>query len=1272
MGVEFLLFNMSTSTAMPPSAIANNLGIGTRQTGAGDVDDIKIDERGWQAPPPGEWTVVSTKGRKRASTPPPPARSRKTREWKPRPVQGPNLPTHSEKKVLIAEKREAARVAAFRASVARIALPARETMQSQPETPFSAPAPSKTRTQHALRRIKDKKRASPKRSPSAQASRAAANFIRSVTKEEASAPVVPAIIELSNTFAPLDEPGRGTGAVVVLKSPGSTHIDNFAGRTMCVRSKGYEVVSAKFVGFFKSTLGSSFTPASIGFHIAGDAQIVHLPEGLVETLGAYLVGKVPNMETYLSCQAYCRSLCRPIDFETPRLMEDAAIYGPYLAMISRSGEREAIIRKLQGTVYTRAAMKCLKIGALGGLALSMPVATAATAAGAPVALAGGLAFSACAAVAVGTALAVRAGLSYFKADERIVVRHAPLPSVNSRAVAPAQHPDAKIKRLQLEKKAPDAIRPDAARVTGIAVAGHAPTVFAKNQDNTVAALRKRSAVLPAPFHSADREEFVSWFLKHWPHMVAQWMRLDVPSDPDEWLEHVLLWIRGSNASPSAKETYEKTARALRELGITSHSALTPRQVYDWTKREASVKNETVLKSDDKSPRQILAATPEFVVLTAPFIKDLTGLVRRKWKPSNKYVYAPGVSSKKLAEAVSEFEWDNIANLDFDGYDSSQGIHIGEMERRICELHSAPMAMLQLMRGNFETHGVSREGVKFETPYVRNSGDPWTTLFNSVLNVALLTYVMCRVRECDPRDLDAKIFAGGDDGVQMYNGPRIDLTGELKRLGFPATVKHVSALHEVEFLSCRLTHTTTGWNFVPMVGKTIGKLGYSVRAETPHRAKQIARGAAMSLYAASSGCPPLRAYLDAVLRVTEGVKALHPRDEPWKMSSQHTGEPTSETWAHLGDIYGWSQSLQDTLVARLATVKEAGTVIDSPALALLCDRDTGREPEFPRMSEIDPTPTPPPSPAPPVDLTMQGIEPNPGPTIVEVVPRAQRRPGRRRPAAVRRRAPTTQLVVRPPRTIRPRRGRRVTAAGANTITSGMRGLTVTAEPAAYDYGMSSSYMTESSNVMRNVDQDWMGGKRLSGRCMFTISAQAYTDTADDSPHGLLATSTVPGRAFFNVTPGSLNSRLAAIASGYQYQAVRLLKVCYLPTKGADTDGDIFMAISTDPSSAAANFNKMGQSTGNTAGTVANMLDFESSATQSIRKMCCVSAVHRATKLWPVVSDGEPTNEQIQFSLLVAGDSLSTTLTAATLVKYGTLWVDYVIDFYKPGPPLGTVQ
>jgi hypothetical protein len=734
------------------------------------------------------------------------------------------------------------------------------------------------------------------------------------------------------------EAPRGDGSFLMHKHPGTTHLDNNHGRLATVLYEEFVVVDVSHLGYFKETYGTTFIPESFGIHFSSNDRVVRIPKGMVGTLGAYLVGKIPSQETYLSCQAFCRSLSRTIDFDTVELMEDCAIYAPYLAMVRRAHERESIHRKLGGRVYTRAAQACaLGAGALGVVA-SLPVVSAANTLGVGAGYGIGAGFAAAAAVTIGGALAIRKSLKYFRPDEG----HPKLASRNSTAPPPPSDPAAEITRLQLEKKAPDATRADAARVTGIAVADHEPTIFAKNQDNTVAALLKRSACLPPPFDKADRDAYITWTLKNWRHMVGPTFKIESPSTPEEFLQSVDAWADGSNSSTDAIARYKAAARELVDLGITCTSQLSPAQLHEFTKRDLSVKLETVLKDEDKSPRQILAASPHFVVLTAPFIKGLTGVVRKAWRVGSKLVYAPGLASKAIADDMTRRVWRHKAKVDFKGYDSCQDDSNADMEISVCKLYHAPRATTDLMRANKKTHGTSREGVRFKTPYKRNSGDPWTTLFNTVLNATLMAYCICVTHRVSFKDMQALIFAGGDDGAIFYDGDYVDFTGLLSALGYPVEMKHVADLEDIEFLSCRLTETATGWNLVPMAGKTIAKLGYSVRANNDKKAKMIARGAAKSMYAASNGCPPLRMYLDHVLRVTDGVEALRPRDEPWKMTQCDTGAPTTETWAHLEKIYGWTRELQAEVDANLAKLATPGTIVESAGLDLLCRVDSGHE------------------------------------------------------------------------------------------------------------------------------------------------------------------------------------------------------------------------------------------------------------------------------------------------------------------------------------------
>lgn len=852
--------------------------------------------------------------------------------------------------------------------------------------------PSSTRTDKDRRAIKQQLAAKKRNRGKKIETRAHQKPIRTVTKSEAAAPInvskyFPArdptdLSKLKPDAEPTPPPvPRGTGAVIRHSTPGTTNLDNNAGRLITVKSVEYEIVGVQFWGFLKHTLSSTMVPDCVGIHVAGDKILVKLPYGLVESLGSFLVGMLPNAETFMCCQKYCRSLIRSVDFDTPRDMENAMIYAPYIAMTARQFDREAINRKLSGMLWTKQSLKCLQLGAAASLVMgSLPVACAATVAGAPVVISAGLGTAA----AVASTLAIAAGIKYvhkwFKVDEAPIVYHPTIPSSNSTAPKPPQSDKASItitvpdlQGRSKNYKQPDHVKEDAARVTGLAVDGCEPVVFGSNQHNMIAALEKRSCAEPAPFLHEDRQAFCDFIIKYWDVIVNKSFKIPVPEDPELWYAYVAKWVDGCGSSSAKKARYLETARKLADQGITAHTILTPDQLHQWTQRDVSPKLETVLKDASKSPRQILAPPDEFVVLTAPFIKDLTGIVRRAWRASKRIVYSPGMSSKSLADCATAREWDNKVNSDMDAFDLNQGVQTCETEIKICKKYHAPTAHIQLMQANKVNHGSSRLGVKYTSSYVRNTGDPWTTLFNSTLTGFLAMYAYCQARNCVPQEADVKILVGGDDSVILYDGPRIDFPSIFAKLGHPSTSLHVDHNHLIEFLSCRLTHTSTGWNFVPKVGQMIAKLSYSVRAANAKQARSIARGAALSCYDASSGCPPLRAYLDTILRITAGVDSIKPNDEPYKLSGMHTGVATESTWTQLIDVYGYDHLTHETLLKSLEKVTKAGLIIVSPILKMLIFKDSARD------SFIYPPPETEDNGGWVEDLTEQGIEPNPGPS-----------------------------------------------------------------------------------------------------------------------------------------------------------------------------------------------------------------------------------------------------------------------------------------------------
>lgn len=774
--------------------------------------------------------------------------------------------------------------------------------------------------------------------------------IKQVTKAEAAAPVPVSVRSPSvvSTVSPVESADRGPGFVRVHDNPGTTFVDNNAGRRYTVRLSPHRIRKTKLLAVARTTMSETIFQRILGAVVTTTEEfVVQLPESCVSEFGAWWVARVPSPENYVSYQEYVRRWCQRVDWVHPRDQEDCLMYGAYLGFVTRNEERMQLARRTYGKAFTRAAQCAFAAGASLMTVASLPVAAAASVVVPVPAVATALPILAVTGAVAAAAMAVRWALPWFSHDMPTVQPSLPITSVTCSSESPPQKPDAQF-TSGLPPKEHDVIRP-AAYPTGTSLAGYEPIVFAPNQDNVLAALRKRSGAQSAP---GDQDAFANWVSKHWETVIGKCFDLSIPTDPVEQDEIVADWLKHCHSSPAVKKKVERAWAALRADGRDMHTPLPSDLVFEWTKREASVKVETLLKDDSSSPRQIMAASPEFVALVAPFIKRLTGAIRRKLK-SRPLVYAPGMTESDVSALVTERSYSHAGSGDFNAFDSNQRSVLGAAEVKLCRRYGIPVAPRQLLQSNVrEVHGHSRQNVKFKMPYCRLSGDPHTTLFNTVWNLFAYMYVMCKKRQCSPLDLDALIIGGGDDTVVLYNGERVDFEAELASIGLPATFKHARELAQLEFLSCRLTRTSAGWRFIPKVGRLFIKFGHSVRADAMN-GRGILKGAVNSMRDALQGSPIGRLFVEHWDRLSGNAKEIKAFDEPWTMSRCNTGQPNDETWHDLFVQYGWTRELQAALTRDLATVVDPGCTVVSAALQILVDTDTGRK-DFclPRDADTD--------------------------------------------------------------------------------------------------------------------------------------------------------------------------------------------------------------------------------------------------------------------------------------------------------------------------------
>lgn len=695
----------------------------------------------------------------------------------------------------------------------------------------------------------------------------------------------------------------------------------------------------------------------LGFMVTGTKEyIARLPLLLILTLQGWWGGRETTYENFLLSDRVCKNYCLRLDI-TAEEEAKCKLFAPYVAYTMGAESRNKLLASAKGKVRPIWPWNYAKKAAMALLVSSFPsmCTAAAVTANAPLAVGVAVTAGAAAIPILGAAVAMAGGYLACKS----LVRHfkparAVVACVPSTKTPPVPRDGADYRVIDTNKEPSKPSSPVLA--VGIPVVGCEPTIYSGNRDNMVAALQARSFANPPKCDPTFRKLFIRRAYQRLQRWLGRPFHVQVPRELDDWVKFANAWVDGSNSTRVVKERNREAIARLAESGITSHTPLTKEQIYEWTKRDATVKRETVLKDPTGAPRQIMGATPEFCVLVSPFVSAFAGVVKdklqRRPKRQSPVIYAPGATGKAVAAWQLERTYRVGRNVDQIKWDLCQQEDTGREELGLFKAYGCPRATCQLLESNLSgVHGSSREGVRFATPYMRLSGDGHTTVGNTTCAMAMRAEgVACCIGR-EPTSDDMLDAAGGDDGSLLTNDPCEDFERVMAEAGFPVTSQVVSSPAELEFLGCRLTTSSIGPVYVPMAGRTIAKIAYSVRA-TEGTAAAIARGSAMSFGPASSAVPPLAAYVDTVLRLTQGVKAIMPLDEAWKMRDAYTGVPTADTWADLEAVYGWTRELQDCLEQSLAKVTSLGTLADIPSLRMLIERDFSREdPEISSASPI---------------------------------------------------------------------------------------------------------------------------------------------------------------------------------------------------------------------------------------------------------------------------------------------------------------------------------
>lgn len=431
---------------------------------------------------------------------------------------------------------------------------------------------------------------------------------------------------------------------------------------------------------------------------------------------------------------------------------------------------------------------------------------------------------------------------------------------------------------------------------GFAHHSYRPVAYANNMHNGRVAIMNRVLKATPPPNAGFLINFTRWVKRNFENIFPKMCKTVCPFTMD-----FETYLRKSNAKPGVKRTLR---RVYYEMSERETTPLTFEQCKAWTLRKSFVKVENLtyrspIDELSKASRLIQGAQPEFICLVGPWIAKLQERIKRDWNKNNFIVFTSSVSNldaaKKLMEVIGTLLEDDVS-----AWDASVCDILLRLELWICKRMQAPIAVQQLIEANIPTRGVT-EHYFYKCAGMRKSGDPYTSLFNSVLNGLLHLYIYCQHYNLTVSQarLSMRMLVQGDDNVMSFlqktNLPNFQAAMLLA--GFSAQALYRSHTSQCEFCSMRLLRCKEGYVFVPKPGRLFSKLSYFIQPPAIDP-RVLVRGTALGLYEGCSGHPVIKGYLDKLLELTRAVEAKPARRFEWQM----TLKPFICTVESMHDIY----------------------------------------------------------------------------------------------------------------------------------------------------------------------------------------------------------------------------------------------------------------------------------------------------------------------------------------------------------------------------------
>jgi len=217
-------------------------------------------------------------------------------------------------------------------------------------------------------------------------------------------------------------------------------------------------------------------------------------------------------------------------------------------------------------------------------------------------------------------------------------------------------------------------------------------------------------------------------------------------------------------------------------------------------------------------------------------------------------------------------------------------------------------------------------------------------------------------------------------------------------------------------------------------------------------------------------------------------------------------------------------------------------------------------------------------------------------------------------------------------------------------SAVVGPVTTSAPSSIGTTFPRSFFGFGGRAQALTDQDPEQSVRVMGRDLFDLPIKAGSSTAAAGFGGT-------GTYYANVAPLEISARLANLEELFIFYAIRHLRIFYAPATASTSTAQIAIGYTTELDVVQGSI---------AAPTQTQVMEMESSVLSSAWQPFVFEMKHEGTRLYLTSTVDTPSEPEVAVEF--QGALACTLLNGVASTVYGQLWVEYIIDFYKPTPIL----